>query len=160
MILSFFIIHNMAMRIGDRMTAPIGLTSSRWLMLSAIGRRPAPTTITELSQDAMLSVQNVSRMVATMESEGLVERIAAKPGGAARLVRLTAAGEDALAATRPLGERFHEEFLSGLSPKEVASLAQVLDGLIGNLAAFEGVLDSGAVDSSERHRELSKEKAT
>lgn len=141
LIIRFFIIHNTTMRIGDRLTSPLGLTSSRWLMLCAIHRRAEePPRISDLSADAMLSAQNVSRMVASLEEEGLVERFTVPGAGRATYVRLTPQGEKAIAACDALGERFDEWFLARLTDEDVDLLKQRLDLLIENLAAFERYL--------------------
>ncbi|MEC9373237.1 MAG: MarR family transcriptional regulator, partial [Planctomycetota bacterium] len=150
LILGFFVIHNMAMRLGDRLTAPIGLTSSRWMLLCAIGDTDEPRTITELSDDAMISVQNVSRMVAAMEREGLVRRFSKKGAGRALFVRLTPEGERAMEATRALGDRFHSEMLEGVSDEEVESLRSMLGRLIGNLERFESTLAAECEGQSKR----------
>lgn len=141
LIIRFFIIHNTTMRIGDRLTAPLGLTSSRWLMLCAIHRRAEePPRISDLSADAMLSAQNVSRMVASLEEEGLVERFNVPGTGRSTYVRLTEEGQRAIAACDQLGERFDEWFLARLTDDDVDLLKQRLDLLIENLAAFERYL--------------------
>jgi DNA-binding MarR family transcriptional regulator len=141
LIIRFFIIHNTTMRIADRLTAPLGMTSSRWLMLCAINRREedegGPPRISDLSADAMLSAQNVSRMVAAMEDEGLVERFSVPGGGRATYVRLTARGKDVIAQCDRLGERFDERFLARLSAGDVELLKNKLDLLIENLAGYE-----------------------
>jgi len=130
-------IHNMAMRIGDRLTAPIGLTSSRWMLLCGLSDRDEAPTIAELSDDAMISVQNVSRMLLAMEDEGLVQRYSRPGSGRTLFVRLTDRGAEAVEATRALGDQFHEHFLAGLSESDSATLASTLDNLISNLERFE-----------------------
>lgn len=138
----FFIIHNTTMRVGDRLTAPIGLTSSRWLMLCAIHRRAdSPPRISDLSADAMLSAQNVSRMVASMEEEGLVERFTIPGAGRATYVKLTERGERVIEHCDRLGERLEGWFLARLKPEEVSLLKGKLDLLIENLSAFERYLE-------------------
>lgn len=144
----FFIIHNMTMRLGDRLTAPLGITSSRWLMLCVIHRYEQAPRITDLSSDAMLSAQNVSRMVASMESEGLVERFTTPGAGRATFVRLTARGREAIERCEKLGEQFDQWFLARLDARETELLKQKLDRLIENLSAFEAYLDQGKESES------------
>ncbi len=142
----FCVIHDRTMRIGDRMTAEIGLTCSRWLLLSSLFHREEEPTVTELSADALQSVQNVSRMLRSMEDEGLVERFRKRGGGRATYVRLTPAGEEALQQAMPLREEIHRQFLEGLSPEEVRQLVGLLDRLSANLEAVEQRLGSCGVD--------------
>ncbi len=142
LIIRFFIIHNTTMRIGDRLTAPLGMTGSRWLMLCAIHRHGEnPPRISDLSADAMLSAQNVSRMVVSLEEEGLVDRFTIQGGGRATYVKLTPKGEKIIEECDRLGERFDEWFLARLTEDDVELLKQKLDLLIENIAAFERYLD-------------------
>lgn len=145
-----FIIHNMMMRIGDRLVAPLGLTSSRWLMLGAVANRAEPPTLSDLSSDALLSVQNVSRMVASMEEDGLFERFT-KPGmGRATYIRLTARGRSVHEQAREQGSRFGSAFLAGLPVERIEELERDLDQLISNLERFESEICEAAVgDASE-----------
>lgn len=135
-----FILHNLMMRIGDRLVADLGLTGSRWLLLGAVADRPEPPTLTELSSDAVLSLQNVSRMVAAMEGAGLLERFA-KPGrGRAMCVRLTEQGLALHEQTKRRAERFAVAFLEGLTGAEVFGLETDFERLIGNLERLESEL--------------------
>jgi len=61
--LEIFVLNNMIMRLGDKLVGHLGLTSSRWLLISALRRFEEPPTISELSADALLSLQNVSRKI-------------------------------------------------------------------------------------------------
>lgn len=141
LITRFFIIHNITMRIGDRLTAPLGITSARWLMLCVISRYEEPPRIADLSGDAMLSAQNVSRMVASLEDEGLVERFSSPGAGRSTFVRLTARGRAVVDACHALGENFDQWFLARLDARDVDLLKGKLDHLIENLSAFETFLD-------------------
>lgn len=132
-----FTVHNMMMRVGDRLAARIGLTSARWLLLCELGHCESPPTLRELSGRAMLSAQNVSRMIAAMEGEGLVDRFSFPGRGRAVFVRLTDKGRLALDATRELAAEFERWFLRGLSGPEVDRLAAGHARLIGNLEEFE-----------------------
>lgn len=139
-----FTLRHLMMRVGDRLSAEIGLTSSRWLLLCAIGETEQagePPTVGELSERATLSVQGVSRMLAAMEGEGLIER-STRPGqGRAVFVSLTGVGRAALEATESLAERFEQGLLRGLNDDEVSAIEERLGRLIGNVKDFEQELD-------------------
>jgi len=143
LILAFFMIHNMAMRIGDRMTAPMGLTSSRWMLLGALDQFKEAPTITELSRSALMSVQNASRMAGVMEQEGLVERVSEPGSGRALSVRLTQRGREVVETLRSLGGEFHERLYAGMSDEQIEALAQSLETMIGNLERMESRLGAG-----------------
>jgi DNA-binding MarR family transcriptional regulator len=139
-----FTLRHLMMRVGDRLSAEIGLTSSRWLLLCAIGETEQdgePPTVGELSERATLSVQGVSRMLAAMEGEGLIVR-SSRPGhGRAVFVSLTEVGRAALEATESLAERFERGLLRGIDEGDVASIEDRLGRLIANVQDFEQELD-------------------
>lgn len=131
----------MLMRTADRLVAPHGLTSARWLLLAAIDRyeQDAPPTLSEVSADALLSLQNVSRMVAALEADGLVERFAQPGKGRATFVRLTDAGRCARDKAAETGRWLYSRLLDGLPASEVGRLESALTTLIGNLDRLEAV---------------------
>lgn len=138
-----FTIHNMIMRIGDRLVSDIGLTSSRWLMLSALDHYEEPPMVSTLSNDVLLSVQNVSRMIVAMERDELVERFHRPGHGRAAFVRMTELGRERLELARTQGRLFSENFLDGVSRQEIQSLEASFEKLIGNLTIMEQTLASG-----------------
>lgn len=135
-----FVLHHLIMRVGDRLSAEIGLTSSRWLLLCGIGEAEAAgesPTVTGLSETALLSAQAVSRMLAAMEGEGLLTR-STRPGhGRTVFVALTEVGRAALEATEELAERFEAGMLRGVSESEVRRIEDDLAKLIENVVGFE-----------------------
>ncbi len=137
-----FQLHHVMMRLGDRLAEPFGLTSSRWMVLCSIGRREEDPTVAELSDDMMLSPQNIARMVNSMEAEGLLERYNHPERGRAARVRLTEAGEHARQKTFELRDRFLEPFLEGFTDARRMNLELDLDDMIANLARFEQRLDA------------------
>jgi DNA-binding MarR family transcriptional regulator len=132
-----FTLHHLIMRVGDRLAAEIGLTSSRWLLLCAVGDGHPPATVGELSERASLSVQAVSRMLAVMQDEGLVERTTRAGEGRSVFVSLTERGRSALEATGPLAERFEAGLHREMPADQLAALVSGLTALIGNVSAFE-----------------------
>jgi len=136
-----FIIHNLMMRIGDRLVGDLGLTSSRWLMLGAIEQFAEAPTLSELSSNALISVQNVSRMVASMEADGLVERFTVSGRGRATFVRTTDHGRAVHSQAENAARRFTESFLAGLSEGEVDRAERLLERLVNNLEGLETALD-------------------
>jgi len=138
---------NLLTRIGDRLSASIGLTSSRWLMLCTVSRFEGSPSIGALSESVLLSVQNVSRMLGQMEADGLIERFTKPGSGRSVFVRLTEQGEATLERTRDLAEEIESWFLRGLSDEEVARIDRDLWRLSGNLRAMEEAQASGEVGS-------------
>lgn len=136
-----FQLHHVMMRLGDRLAEPLGLTSSRWIVLCSVGGRETPPTVAELSDDMMLSPQNIARMVCAMEREGLVERFNDPAGGRAARLRLTPEGEAARQKTFELRERFLAPFVEGFDAIRQDRFEHDVDDLIANLARFEHQLN-------------------
>ncbi|MEM1164926.1 MAG: MarR family transcriptional regulator [Planctomycetota bacterium] len=132
-----FILNNLMMRIGDRLVAGEGLTASRWLLLGALEQYDEPPSLTELSEDALLSLQNVSRMAASMERDGLIERFTMPGRGRSVFIRLSPAGEAMCEHNKQHCEAFTARFLRDLAPDEVRQAASLLHQLIDNLEEFE-----------------------
>ncbi len=135
-----FELHHMMMRVGDRMASPHGLTSSRWMMLCAIGQADEPATINEISERANQSPQNVSRMVGSMEEDGLVCRFSLPGRGRSTFVGLTTDGWAAYETTKRLAEAFCNPFLEGFSESRTDRLDRDLGKLIDNMARLETAL--------------------
>lgn len=130
------------MRVADRLAAPIGLTGSRWMTLCVLAEEGRPLTQSELGDRMLLSAQNISRMIQTLEADGLVAR-RTKPGaGRAVFVELTPDGIARRNQAKLLGDAFLENFLIGLSSNRVASLETDLQSLIDNVIAYEAKLTS------------------
>ena len=136
---------NLLTRVADKASASIGLTSSRWMMLCAVGRSQEAPSVGSLSQDAMLSAQNVSRMLTGMEEDGLVRRFHRPGHGRAVFVELTPQGVAALEGTRELAERLDADFLRAMPPERVQRLERDLAQLIENLSDMEK--DSAACEA-------------
>ncbi|MEL6328548.1 MAG: MarR family transcriptional regulator [Planctomycetota bacterium] len=146
-----FQLQHIMMRTGDRMAQPHGLTASRWMLLCAIGKAEEPQTIAEVSECILLSPQNVSRMAAAMEDEGLIERFSKPGAGRAVFVRLTEAGQVANERMHTIGERFMAKFLEGFEPARVETLVSDLGELLENMSRIEAALqaDPNALETNE-----------
>ena len=130
----------MMMRVGDRMASPRGLTSSRWMLLCAIGKTGEPCTVAAISERVNLSAQNVSRMVGSMEEDGQVCRFHLPGHGRSTFVGLTDAGWAAYETTKQLAEAFCPPFLEGFDEKRIDRLDRDLAKLIENISRLEAAL--------------------
>src|SRR4051794_7027884 len=71
------------------------VSSSEYGVLYALSKAPEGLRITELSGDALLTQAGISRLVARLESSGLLERVPDPDDGRASRIRLTEAGASA-----------------------------------------------------------------
>lgn len=134
------------MRVADRLASPIGLTGSRWMMLCVVAEAGRPISLSELSERILLSVQNISRMVQTLEAEGLVTRLTKPGSGRSIFVELTPAGLEARNKVKQLGERLLGRMLDGFDAERVARLEKDFEDLISNVLVLESQLISDASD--------------
>jgi DNA-binding MarR family transcriptional regulator len=79
-----------------------GLTPSEYGVLYALSKAPDGLRVTAMAEDALLTQAGISRLVARLEADGLVERVADPADKRASRIRLTAAGA---AAQRRVGLR-------------------------------------------------------
>jgi DNA-binding MarR family transcriptional regulator len=137
---ALFTIHHLMMRVGDRLTAPHGLTASRWMLLCALDRRGDSATVSDLAEEQMMSVQAISRMLVTMVDEGLVVKQNRTGFGRTAFVSLTPRGRESVSVLRRLGEGFTERFLEGFTEPGITRMQADLGRLIDNLQRFENDL--------------------
>ncbi|RKE39936.1 DNA-binding MarR family transcriptional regulator [Paraburkholderia sp. BL23I1N1] len=72
LILGMFRANNLTLAWGDRLVAPLGITSARWQILGAIAAADRPQPVAWLARDLGANRQNVQRIVNDLEKEGLV----------------------------------------------------------------------------------------
>ena len=157
-----FVLNNLMMRTAERFVADLGLTSSRWLLLGAIDdheQTSSAPTVSDLSQNALLlSVQNVSRMLASVEEEGLVERFNVPGQGRSVFVRLTEAGRERLHRACARGDGFVARLLEGLSGEDIERIRTNLAHLVANLDGLSHDLNAGRVDVTRTDHDTGAER--
>lgn len=72
LILDLFRVNNLILTWGDRLVAPLGLTSARWQILGAIVAADRPQPVAWLARDLGANRQNVQRIVNDLAAEGVV----------------------------------------------------------------------------------------
>lgn len=137
-----FVISHLMTRCADRLVADLGLTCARWRLLGAVACFEEAPTLSGLCGEALLSIQNVSRMVAAMEEDGLVERFTRTGMGRAVFVRATERGVRVLEAAKARAERFNRAFLEGIETDEIGHIQEKVDRMIDNLERLEGALSA------------------
>ncbi len=147
MMRAVYILCHMMMRVVDRAVQPHGLTGSRWHLLIVIRDTGEPLTITQLSECLFLSPQNVSRMVASLEADGLVTRDTTGPGRTVR-VALTALGSERLETCAALAESWAERMLGDTPEPELRRATGVLEQTIQNTVALERSLADRTTNGS------------
>ena len=88
-------------RAYDEALRPAGLATTQFSLLSIISRAPHPLTLGDLAAAQVMDRTTLSHNLAPLVRDGLV-RLSPGNDRRTRTVALTPAGEDALAAARPL----------------------------------------------------------
>ena len=117
---------------------PHGLTIPRWQVLSILSQQDG-SRATEIADLAGTEQSVMSRVLMQMERDGLVERRPDPTDGRATLIHVTGHGKATFNALLPAASRFVEGLLEPLGPEEAATLAALLDRLVGARTTAERV---------------------
>jgi DNA-binding MarR family transcriptional regulator len=126
LILETFRLNGLLLEAGDRLVSDIGLTSARWQVLGAIALSSVPLPVAHIARNMGLSRQAVQRLANEMERDGLV-RFAPNPHHArAKLVLLTASGQQAYAAATERQRPWVNALAKGLPAEEIETARTML----------------------------------
>ncbi|MEP9368598.1 MarR family winged helix-turn-helix transcriptional regulator [Xanthobacter sp. VNH20] len=98
MVLTLFRVNNLMLTWGDRLVAPLGLTSARWQILGAIVAADRPQPVAWIARDLGANRQNVQRIVNDLAKDDLVQFQPNPHHRRAHLVVLTVKGQRAIEA--------------------------------------------------------------
>ena len=98
LILRMFRANNATLAWGDRVVAPLGLTSARWQILGAIVQADRHQPVAWLARDLGANRQNVQRIVNDLQQDGLMSFEPNPHHKRAQLVVLTPKGQQAYEA--------------------------------------------------------------
>ena len=115
-----------------RRLVPQGLRPADLDVLVALRTRPPPRELTPtvLYRSLFLSSGGLTKILARLEAEGLIERPANPRDGRSRLVRLTALGERRLDEVAAGVIEHERQFLEPLEPDERHELTRLLAKLV------------------------------
>jgi len=116
---------------------PSGLDRSAFTLLSRL-RIDGPMSIGELTEAFGLDTSTVNRQTAALVRHGLAERIPDPDGGIARKFRLTAEGEERLAAANRANHLGAAKVLADWSPTDQAELVAMLRRLNTDIERITG----------------------
>ena len=139
LILDLFRLNNRMLTSGDRLVAPLGLTSARWHVLGTIGASERPPPVAWLARDMGANRQNVQRIVNDLEKEGLVAFAANPHHRRAQLVVLTERGRNTYDAAMHLQAPWASGLADGLEVSEIETTHHVMKALLCKLEGSEDV---------------------
>lgn len=121
LMLETFRLNGALLAAGDRLVAPIGLTSARWQVLGAIAIAGEAQPVAHIARDMGLKRQSVQRVVDDLAAEGLVAFRPNPHHRRAKLVALTDSGRHAYEAAIERHSAWSNRLARGVDP---AALAQ------------------------------------
>ena len=133
LMLDFFRVNSLLLTAGDRLVAPLGLTSARWQLLGAIVAAERPEPVAWLARRLGANRQNVQRIVNDLSEEGLVSFAPNPHHRRAQLIVLTEKGKQAYEAAMRVQAPWINDLAEGLSPADLTAMARVMTALRGAL---------------------------
>ncbi|MQB40314.1 MarR family winged helix-turn-helix transcriptional regulator [Rhizobium sp. ICMP 5592] len=133
LILDLFRLNSRVLASGDRLVAPLGLTSARWQILGAITSAGRPQPVAWLARDMEANRQNVQRIVNDLEKEGLIAFEANPHHRRAQLVVLTDKGKQTFDAAMRLQAPWANELSDGLRVEDIETMRRVMAAMRSKL---------------------------
>ncbi|RWO54467.1 MarR family winged helix-turn-helix transcriptional regulator [Mesorhizobium sp.] len=137
LILTMFRVNNLTLTWGDRLVAPLGLTSARWQILGAIVAAERPQPVAWLARDLGANRQNIQRIVNDLTEDGLVSFAPNPHHRRAQLVVLTDKGRQTFDAAIRLYAPRVEALAEGLAVKDIEAARSVMTMLRQKLEGDE-----------------------
>jgi DNA-binding MarR family transcriptional regulator len=125
LVLDLFRVNSLILTAGDRLVAPLGLTSARWQVLGRIAEMDRPQPVAWLARDLGANRQNVLRIINDLHKEGLVAFEPNPHHRRAQLVVLTDKGKQAFDAAMRLQVPWINSLSDGLLVKDIQIMHRV-----------------------------------
>jgi DNA-binding MarR family transcriptional regulator len=129
LILDLFRLNSLLLTAGDRLVAPLGLTSARWQILGAIAYAERPEPVAWLARGLRANRQNVQRIINDLHSEGLVAFEANPHHRRAQLVVLTDKGRKTFEAAMRLQVPWVNGVSDGFLLKDIEAVHRFVTAL-------------------------------
>ena len=117
----------------DERLRPTGQSSARMEALSAIFNSPGPRPQVEIANRLRIEGPTLTRMIDTLEKDGLVDRLPDPADRRTKQLRLTHDGESALEDILTVVEQHRARLLDGVDPKTIAAVNDFLTHLLERL---------------------------
>jgi MarR family transcriptional regulator, organic hydroperoxide resistance regulator len=139
----------MALRFGEDILAPVGLSIAMWRVLVALSST-GEQRHTDLAALTSIEVSTLSRIVTRLVRMGLVARAPSKTSGREVAVALTERGRDLVHRLIPFGLQYEMIANSGLSNQEIATLRHLLRRIYRNLVEAAPLVLEKEVSPADR----------
>ncbi len=119
---------------GDRLGAPLNLTSARWQVLGAISLSPGHVTVPAIAEMMGMTRQGAQKQVNKLEEDGFIERQANPRHQRSPFYVLTAQGVESYARITNLHTGWANRLADGLDISELRAALDLLDRFDQRLA--------------------------
>lgn len=111
---------------------PIGLEIPTWRVLMILGEAE-PQPIGQIARSAVINISTMMRIVERMIKAGLIEALPSSSDGRVTELKLTAQGQEKLAAARQATAPIYQRIIKGISAADFRRLLDLLNRLHDNL---------------------------
>lgn len=129
LLLELFRLNSRLLTAGDRLVAPLGLTSARWQILGTVFKGESPQPVAWLARNLGANRQNVQRIVNDLEKEELVAFESNPHHRRAQLVVLTDRGRQVYAKAMALQAPWINSLSDGLSIDDIKTMQTIMASL-------------------------------
>ena len=126
---ALFRAHGLLLAVGDKVTAPFGLTSARWQVLGQIVASEGGLPAAQIARHLELTRQSVQRVLDDLARLGMVDWADNPNHRRAKLAVLTDAGHTAFAAATARWQPMADAIVAGLGETDADRLDALLDRL-------------------------------
>jgi DNA-binding MarR family transcriptional regulator len=138
LVLDLFRLNNQFLAAGDRLVAPLGLTSARWQVLGAIVATERAQPVAWLARNLGAHRQNVQRIVNDLAKEGLITFEANPHHRRAQLVVLTTKGRQVFDAAMRVQAPWSDALSAGLRVEDIEAVHRLIVVLRDRLSLRRG----------------------
>ncbi len=126
LVISIFGTSGRLVEAGNHLVRDVGLTTAWWQVLGALGYSPVPLPVAHIARNMGLARQSVQRVVDLLEKKNLVRLDPNPHHRRAKLVMLTPAGREALAAAEAAEEPLNRLMLDRIGAERIAAATAVM----------------------------------
>jgi MarR family transcriptional regulator, transcriptional regulator for hemolysin len=119
----------------DERLRQAGQSAARMEALAAIINSPGLPSQIDIAKRLRIEGPTMTRMLDTLEADGLVERLPDPADRRTKLLRLTAEGERALAGIFDIADDLRDRLVEGIAPERIEDLNEFFGMLMGRLDA-------------------------
>lgn len=116
----------------DRALKRIGMDVARWRVLIILSEHEQ-ASVTTLSDHAIIKLPTMTKTIARMEAQGLVQTFSNPEDRRVTLVEVTDLGREKTALVRQQASRIFQSAFHGISPEETTELVATMKKVFANL---------------------------